>query len=130
MTDAPRTIGEIASYHAHVYYDPANSRVEAEQLRQSDRRALPGHARALARRKGRPARSGDVSGGVRERAASDPGAVADAEPWAAFSILVHPEHGQIRRRDHLADPLWIGTPLAVHGDKLPGRGRNGAGAGA
>jgi DOPA 4,5-dioxygenase len=23
------------------------------------------------------------------------------------------------RRDHLADPMWIGPALAVHGDKLP-----------
>ena len=31
--DAPRKASEIASFHAHIYYDPGTTRLEAERLR-------------------------------------------------------------------------------------------------
>ena len=104
---APRSTSEIASYHAHVYYDPATTRSEAERLR-----AWRWH---------------DVKVGPHDQAMYQ---VAFAReifpelvPWlmlnhGCLSVLVHPNTTN-PRRDHLADPLWIGTPLAVHGDRLP-----------
>lgn len=115
-TVEPRSIASIASYHAHIYYDVATTRGEAEILRGQiaarfavrvgswhDRQVGP-HGQSMYQ----------IAFGVE--------VFATLIPWLmlnrrGLSVLVHPNTDR-PRDDHLLQSLWLGPALPVKGEVL------------
>jgi aromatic ring-cleaving dioxygenase len=113
---APRSIAGIASYHAHIYYDVATTRGDAEILRQQmadrfsvrlgswhDKQVGP-HGQSMYQ----------VAFGVE--------VFARLVPWLmlnrrGLSVLIHPNTDR-PRDDHLLQSLWLGRALPVKGEVL------------
>ncbi|HYI41213.1 MAG TPA: DOPA 4,5-dioxygenase family protein [Allosphingosinicella sp.] len=112
-----RRIAEVASYHAHIYFDPETERPDAVAIREA---AGERFAVRLGAVHDRPV-------GPHSKAmfqiAFEPELFGTLMPWLmlnnrGLSILVHPNTAN-EKRDHLIDAAWIGRPLAVDEGPLP-----------
>jgi aromatic ring-cleaving dioxygenase len=111
-----RRVAEIASYHAHIYFDPQGEREQALALR-----AAIGERFAV-----RLGTVWDKPVGPHSRAmyqvAFPPDLFGTLVPFlmlnaGGLSVLLHPNTRNMRR-DHIDDAVWIGRSLPLDGEIL------------
>ncbi len=102
----------VAHYHAHIYYDPANSRGRAEKLRQRIAKDFP---------QARLGRWHDELVGPHPQSmfqiAFPAEMLAAFVPWLMLNrdglvVLLHPETGD-DLADHTAHAAWFGAVLPL-----------------
>lgn len=107
----------ILGWHAHVYFDAASTRPQAERVRQ-------GIAERFEARLGRwhEALVGPHTQSMYQVAFA-PEVFEQIVPWLALnreglSVLVHPDT-LAPRADHRDHAIWLGTPLPIRLERLP-----------
>ena len=118
---APRPVlkSEIASYHAHVYFDTrdAAQMAKANALHGWISERFPVQIGHLGTRVGGPHPLPMFE------VAFDTATFASLVPWLmlnhqGLSVLIHPNTDNMRD-DHLVNPLWLGPQLELRGAGMP-----------
>lgn len=108
----------ITGWHAHVYYDPAQTRAAAAVLREGIATRFP--AAVLGRWHDTPV---GPHPGAMYQVAFAPEMLAEVLAFlalnrAGLTVLVHPETGRARA-DHTEHALWMGAILPLAVSRLP-----------
>ena len=122
-TSPARAITDIASYHAHVYYEMATSRPDAVVLAEQIATLFTTHLSPLY----------DKAVGPHPwpmfEAAFEVASFPSFVPWLmlnrrGLNILIHPNTDDMYA-DHVINPIWLGNKLPLKADGMPRTGAHG-----